>query len=221
MGNIELVFPVLSITTFTHHLSTVAPVKSSFRRHFHAGDHSQEGKSFSCTTAGQGKTTASNGLDCDFSWACYFFFFFYFSIPFDAPTKQDDPSENKWKFDNSILSLFFFFMLFSFGQAAYLQPARRLCRSHWHSPPCPSFLLLVIASVAGKGAILQPRSPLLLFTGLWPLTCDRRGCSGSIFIKNQWLSSVFRCAVCVCLCWYMVRGGSENYDMNEMNYPYL
>lgn len=119
MGNIELVFPVLSTTHSIHtslKYSSSCEILVSPTFAGDAGDHSQEGKSFSCTTAGQGKTTASNGLGCDFSWACYFFsfLFFYFSIPFDAPTKQDDPSENKWKFDNSILSLSFFFRAFFF-----------------------------------------------------------------------------------------------------------
>lgn len=98
---------------FAHHLSTIAPVKSSFQRHFHAGDHSQDGKSFFCATAGQGKTTASNGLDSVISpGLVILFFFFYFSIPFDAPTKQDDPREHKWKFDNFLLSFFFFLPFF-------------------------------------------------------------------------------------------------------------
>lgn len=33
-------------------------------------------KSFSCAAEGRGKTTASVGLDCDFSGFCPFFFFF-------------------------------------------------------------------------------------------------------------------------------------------------
>lgn len=206
MGNIELVFPVLSTTHSIHtslKYSSSCEILVSPTFAGDAGDHSQEGKSFSCTTAGQGKTTASNGLGCDFSWACYFFSFLFFTSPFHLMPLQNKMTPVRTN-ENLIIPFFlslFFFVLFSFGQAAYLQPVRRLCRSHWRSPPCPSFLFLLIASVAGKGAILQPRSPLLLFTGLWPLTCDRRGCSGSIFIKNQWLSSVFRCAVCVCLCW--------------------
>lgn len=131
---------------FTHHLSTIAPVKSSFWRHFHAGDHSQNGKLFPFTTAGQGKTTASNRLDSVISLGLVISF--YFSIPFDAPTKQDDPRERKWKFDNSLL---FFSALFSFSRAAPLRPVKRLYRSHWHSPPCPSSLFLLIALVQGKG----------------------------------------------------------------------
>lgn len=164
---------------FTHHLSTIAPVKSSFRRRFHAGDHRQEGKSFSCSTAGQSKTTASNGLDSVISLGLvisfFSFFFFYFFIPFDAPTKQDDPRENKWKFDNSILFLFFlcvFFFFFSF-----LSTKLHIC-SQWDARVglvavhfLVPFLYLLIASVAGKGVISQPRSPLL-FTRLWPLTCE-------------------------------------------------
>lgn len=124
---------------FTHHLSTIAPVKSSFRRHFHAGDHSRDGKSFPCATAGQGKTTASNGLGL--------VFLLYFSIPFDAPTKQHDPREYKWKFDNSLC--FSFFLPLFFSASSYLS-VKRLCRAHWHSPPRPSLLLLLIALVWKK-----------------------------------------------------------------------
>lgn len=144
----------------------------------------QDGKLF--FTADQGKTTASNGLDSLISQGpvISFFFFFYFFILFDAHTKQDDPKENKWKFDYSILSFF------SLSYATYLQPVNHLYRSHWHSPPCSLFLFLEM----GKGAILLPHSPLLLFTGLWP----RVGVWGaSSLTQNQWLSDAFRSAVCL------------------------
>lgn len=184
---------------FTDHLSTIAPVKSSFRRHFHAGDHSEDGKSFPCATAGQGKTTASNGLDSLISPGLVIsLFFFHFSIPFDAPTKQDDPREHKWKFDNSLLSVsLFFFSLLAF----VFEPSCTFAASETSvlvSPPCPSFLFVLIASVPGKGAIVQPLSPLLLFTGLWPLTCDRRGCSGSVFINSESVTLQHFHVCCLC-----------------------
>ena len=137
---------------FTLHLSTIAPVKSSFWWHFHAADQ-RVGSRFSCASAGQGKTTASNGPDSVISLGLFlFYFFFHFSIPFDAPAKQDDPREHKWKFDNSFLFFFFFLFLpfFSSWQAAHLRLVKRLNQSHWYSPPCPSFRFVLTASVRGK-----------------------------------------------------------------------
>lgn len=129
---------------FTHHLSTIAPVKSSFLRHFHAGDHSQDRKSLPCATAGQGKTTASNGLDCDFSRACYFFF----TSPFHLMPPQNNMTPGSTN-ENLIILVFSFFFLPLFS--ASLRAVKRLCRAHWHSPPCPSLMLLLIALVWGKG----------------------------------------------------------------------
>lgn len=138
---------------FAHHLSTIAPVKSSFRRRFHAGDDSQDGKSFFCATAGQGKTTASNGLDSVISPGLVISFFF--ASPFHLMPLQNKMTPGSTN-ENLIIFFFFFsfFLLFSFSQAAPLRPVKRLCWSHWHSPPCPSFLFILIASVSGKGAYL-------------------------------------------------------------------
>lgn len=158
---------------FTHHLSTIAPVKSSFWRHFHAGDHSRDGKSFPCATAGQGKTTASNGLGL--------VFLFYFSIPFDAPTKQHDPREYKWKFDNSLcfsffLPLFFFCVFVSFSETS-LSGSLTFTSSSLIAAP------LNCLSVK-KGAIVQPHSPYSSSPcfDLWLVIGG-----GSSLTLNQWL----------------------------------
>lgn len=101
--------------------------------------------------------------------------------------------------ENLIILFFLFFLMFCccFSAKLHICSQWNACVSVPEVHLCPSFLSLLIASGLGKGAILQPCSPLHLFTGLWPVTCDRRGCSGSIFIKSQWLTQRFQmCRLC-------------------------
>lgn len=117
---------------FMHHFNTMPPVKSSFRRHFHAPDYTlfKTERRYYSNVSGQGKPTASNRLGSMISQGLVIF---YFSILFDVLTKQDHTREKDIK-----ITFFFLLLHLTWSFMASLISAmvslKLACFSFFYSP---------------------------------------------------------------------------------------